>query len=166
MDMSGIASFFTAVFVLVTLLVGCAPAGELPVEVTPLPTVFQVEICTERDCGPTLSVRLDGKVPETYIFKVTTANDASREVRCVNGSGDYGPNHFDSMSYLECHSFGVQFVNFAPDEMMITIDWGDGNYSEMIRPDYRLFYPNGLDCPPECRSGSVTITIPDPAGGL
>ena len=143
---------------------GCETAKQ-DTEVASLPTAHIVKICTERDCGPTLSIRLAGTVPDAYSFIVESTSGAQREVHCQDGIGDYGSNHFASMSYLECQSNGVQFVNFSPKEMTITVRWQDGEYSQAVTPDYRISYPNGPRCQPECHIGSTTVTIPTPTGG-
>jgi hypothetical protein len=149
----------------VLIMSGCDHATGPGLDATPLPTSHVVEICTERDCGPTLAVRLAGVVPDAYSFAYETADGARREVRCQDGVGEYPTNHFDSMSHLLCRTYGIQFVNLSPEEMTVTVRWEDGEFSQTLKPVYRVSHPNGPSCPPTCRSGSITLTIPTPANG-
>ena len=102
-------------------------------------------------------VRFSGTVPEDYFFEVESARGAHKDVRCVQGVGDYGPNQFSGMSYLECRPRGVQFVSFSPEELTVTLRWDGGELTNRVVPEYRIFYPNGKACPPECRVGDVDL---------
>ena len=130
---------------------------------TPIsPTRTPVRICTERECGITLTVALGGAVPYDYSL-VAQAPDGDRmRIRCVGGKGPYADDLSEPTRYAICQSEGVAFVGFSPDRVTIAVS-GDGRtVSKTFRPDYDTVYPNGPDCPPTCRLGHVTLVFPGP----
>ena len=141
--------------VLAALLSGCQAVSEQT------PESIVVEVCTERDCGTTLTVALDGALPSDFVLDAITPDGKVMNVKCVDGKGEYSPDHFQDMSYLECRPERVDFINFSPNEVTITISWDDNQVSRSFSPEYRVFYPNGSDCPPECLVGRITFTVPE-----
>jgi hypothetical protein len=144
--------FLTAI---AALLSGCQAVSEQT------PESIVVKVCTERDCGTTLTVALSGAVPDDFVLDAETPDGKVKSVKCVGGKGEYSPDHFQDMSYLECSPERVDFVNFSPNEVTITISWDNNEVSQFFTPDYRVFYPNGSDCPPECLVGRITFTVPE-----
>jgi hypothetical protein len=50
--------------------------------------------------------------------------------------------------------------NVAPAQVNLRLIWDGGAIERNLTPAYETFQPNGPDCPPACRSGSVTIVVP------
>ena len=65
---------------------------------------------------------------------------------------------------VDCpHASTVDFVDFGgftPSEMIITVYEGKEIYKGEATPSYTINTPNGPECPPTCRSATVTVNIP------
>lgn len=133
------------------LLAGCSVLGATP---TP-------KFCTEIGCISVLTVNLNGNVPNEYTVQVLANTGEALVVFCRNGQYvDQGtPQPTDVLP--ECGPTSVTLTGFAPDEVTVTVIWGaNGAISGVFRPAYTVTEPNGPGCPPMCRTGAVSITIP------
>jgi hypothetical protein len=134
--------FFGAAF----LLAGCrgrAPGIEPP------------RMCTLMGCLDTLTVSLDGEVPEEYTLQLTGSDGVPIEVSCTSGEG----SETAQGQSVPCAGRSVTF-NVAPAQVNLRLTWDGGALERNLTPAYETFQPNGPGCPPACRSGSVTIVVP------
>jgi hypothetical protein len=125
----------------------------------PSETPEVIMTCTVEDCGVTLSIALTGSVPEDYVLEASTPNGEKMSVHCVGAKGVYAEDHFERRSYPMCKYMGVDFVRFSPDEVTITINWSDKKASQVFKPLYRVEWPNGPRCEPECRIGQISFQL-------
>jgi hypothetical protein len=138
-------------FSTILLLAGCSILGGTP---TP-------RACTEIGCSSALTVNLNGNVPGEYTMQVLANTGEMVVVFCRNGQYvDQGtPQPGDVLP--ECGPASVTLTNFAPDEVKVAVIWGaNGAVSGSFRPAYTVTEPNGPGCPPTCRTGAVSLTIP------
>jgi len=112
--------------------------------------------CTLIGCADILTITVDGNIPDGYEveleFEGKTYNIACDPI----DSQDSSPSNYHGY----CLEEGVVFLDIAPDKAEVRII-GEGYYVEQqISPIYELSQPNGLECPPICRNGGVTIHLP------
>jgi hypothetical protein len=72
----------------------------------------------------------------------------------------FGPYELGTSYSSVCLDEGVTFYGFVPDEVEIVVNLGNATISQVFNPEYTLWYPNGPECEPELRLGTVTIEIP------
>jgi hypothetical protein len=58
-----------------------------------------------------------------------------------------------------CNGTSV-LLDYTPEEVTLTVHWNGQSKTQTVSPSYYSFRPNGPDCPPECRSAFVEITLP------
>lgn len=112
-------------------------------------------MCTLIGCRDYLELTLSHEPPQEYIVQVTSGSGDTMSVTCAPGS-------INATAPLSptCQAGKVLFYEFAPQEVTIKITWQGGSYTLTGRPTYTTFMPNGPDCPPECRKGSMQVEIP------
>jgi len=140
-----------ALIAIVLLLTACNMLAATP---TP-------KFCTEIGCSSELTVNLSGNVPGEYTMQVLANTGESLVVFCRNGQyvdqGTPQPNNV----LPACGPANVTLTGFAPDEATVTVIWGaNGAITGIFRPAYTISEPNGPGCPPTCRTGAVSLTIP------
>ncbi|MBA3534706.1 MAG: hypothetical protein H0T73_22535 [Ardenticatenales bacterium] len=54
----------------------------------------------------------------------------------------------------------VEFRDFLPEEVTLTISWGDQSKTVTTRPTYQRHYPNGPQCDEGCQSAWIEIELP------
>ena len=138
------------------LITSCQTATET---VLPTPEVI-VKECTAEGCGTSLMVFFEGEVPPDFVMAAQSQDGAQLEVQCVNGEGDYSPDYFRQESFMMCQGETVEIINFSPPTFSISVDSSGRSLSQDYAPHYDLVYPNGPDCEPECRVGSIVFSMP------
>ena len=118
-----------------------------------------LHVCTQMGCRDTLVVNLSGNVPETFTIEATGADQSQLRATCSRGETASSGIEGGGLQVV-CSPTSVTFFNFTPEEVTIKLAWETGEASELFRPTYASFRPNGPDCPPECRSGKVELRIP------
>lgn len=58
-----------------------------------------------------------------------------------------------------CQAGTFTFMDYAPDQLEVTLRFGGTERSESFTPTYETLRPNGPDCPPECRVGEVVLVM-------
>jgi len=149
---------------LLALVPGCRiPAPQFPTPAEQAPTPYVMATCTVADCGVTLSVSFNGRIPEDYLLTAVTPEGQVMSVRCLNGMGQYPRDYFPRESYPVCTPTGVDFIKFAPDTVTLSLNWEEQRLSaQTFQPVYDTHYPNGPNCEPACRVGQIALTLPDP----
>jgi hypothetical protein len=127
---------------------------------SPTPHVVRVKVCPDLPCPPSLTVTLSGAVPDDYALETVTPDGQSMSIRCVDGTELHAGDRSKPASYPVCAPHGVEFHGFWPDEATATLSWDENTVSQTLKPNYRLDYRYGPDCPP-CRVGEVTFIVPD-----
>ncbi len=113
------------------------------------------QMCTLIGCIETLTVEFQGALPSDFLVEATTPDGSSVQVHCIDGQAEESAT-FSGM----CSENSVSFYDFAPDEVTITVTWDGGEFSQTVRPNYTISYPNGPDCPPGCKAGTVQLQMP------
>ena len=134
-------------------LAGCTPATEMlpacKLDLGGCNDELTVQF-TGMDLGGTFDLRLEGTNGETVSFRCA-------DVRYVSGSYNDGAA-LDRI--LTCRANAAVIGDFAPDKVTVTATWDGGARTEIFRPDYAILRPNGPECPPECRVGTVVLNLP------
>lgn len=72
--------------------------------------------------------------------------------------GESGPRYtYDCAATDPCHA-GVRFPGFTGDYAVVRVTTSAGVVNHEVRPTYAESRPNGKDCPPLCRHGTVTVS--------
>ena len=54
----------------------------------------------------------------------------------------------------------VLLADYLPEVATITVTTAGRSRSYEVRPEYRVSYPNGRSCSPECRQATVRLQLP------
>ena len=73
--------------------------------------------------------------------------------------GVAAPYVFDCADPAVCAN-GATFEEIVPETATVTVTTARGIVVREVRPSYTTSRPNGDDCPPVCRQGTVTVPIP------
>ncbi len=112
--------------------------------------------CTLIGCEDSLSITINGNIPDKYMIRLVDSKGAKTEIICSAGQ-IYSQS---STSYeSSCEEWGIALFNYSPDVLDLTISWDEESFSKRVQPNYEDYYPNGQDCPVGCRTGSVSIKI-------
>lgn len=138
---------FSALGLAAVVLAACGP-GEPP---TPDP----IE-CTLIGCSDSVTVIIDGELPTEYSLVLAAPGLNTVTVRCpsgeVEGAFPVGPD--------ACQAGTFTFMDYAPDQLELTLRYGGTERSESFTPTYETLRPNGPDCPPACRVGQIVLAVP------
>ncbi len=124
------------------------------------PTPFDVRTCTAVGCGFTLRIELNGTVPPDFVLSVSDSTGEMASIHCLNGTTVYDAQSKTGNPAI-CEQSGVSFLDFAPQQAIITLRWEGGDATQSFRPEYKTFRPNGSQCEPECRTATVIFLMPD-----
>ncbi len=119
--------------------------------------------CTAMGCISQLTINLTGNAPSEFRLKATGNAGEESVAQCKDGRAvdDGTPQAGSIFSRFKCSSMGVTLRRFAPDEVTLTVYWGEsGVLTGIFRPAYTVLQPNGPGCSPSCRSGAVTMMLP------
>lgn len=102
-----------------------------------------VRVCTSIGCDDGLIVQLEGELPANYTVSLDVpGNAAPWVVECTTES--------------PCGEM-LDFPDFTPDVVRVTVESGAETKDEEFVVAYETLHPNGPDCPPECRRGTVVF---------
>jgi hypothetical protein len=68
--------------------------------------------------------------------------------------------HFVNCPSAEACAGGAVFRDFFPESVTIRVTTAAGTTTQSVQPTYTDSQPNGPNCPPTCRQGSVTVALP------
>ena len=109
----------------------------------PACNVIGPSACTLIGCTG-LVVEVTGAASQTPVTVVVTAPDGStRSATCTAATG----------------TCPVSFPDFTPASLTVRVSTGTQSTELTVQPAYQLTRPNGLECPPECRSARVAIAL-------
>ena len=123
------------------------------------PSTPEPKECTLIGCDDTLTVQIYGYIPKTYMVVLIDPDGDEVEFQCGQEELTLQPNYYYDP---KCESWGFWLSNYSPNIVEITMEWDGEIFSKTVRPSHNYSYPNGPDCPPECRSGRASIYIPNP----
>ena len=104
-------------------------------------------VCTLMACLGELRVVLSGAgATRVTSIEVSAPGDSSRAWSCTTATPCTGTP-------------GVSFSGFTPDTVTIRIATDSDTTALTLAPAYTTIYPNGPDCPGECRTASVAVAI-------
>jgi hypothetical protein len=98
--------------------------------------------CTDMGCSDGLGVRVTHDLPGHATVRVAAAGE-ERTFTCDPA--------------FACLGF---FEEWSPAEVDVEVVWEGGAFSTRATPEYKLVYPNGRRCGPECRQGTVGVSLP------
>jgi hypothetical protein len=98
-------------------------------------------------------LRLLGEAPSDYVLTDASSTGETLTAHCQNGAEVYDAQTITG-KLPTCSQSGVSFLNFAPEQVTITVRWRDLEVTPGFRPAYQVSYPNRMVCEPECRSAS------------
>lgn len=107
---------------------------------------FSSHACTLIGCYDTLTISVSGAPAQGTVTVVATALDgssSSKTSNCVAASG----------------SCSVVFTDFAPTAVAIRVTVTAQTKDLVAQPTYQVVHPNGADCPPDCRAGTVGVAL-------
>ena len=105
------------------------------------------EVCTLIGCNEHgLFIHFDGPPAQTVRIEATT------------GEGPL-PVIVECTDLRQC-SNSIVFPSFFPQHVHLKVTHGQFSREYDFSPTYTTSRPNGPDCDPVCRSGSVTVTLP------
>ena len=106
---------------------------------------FYPQVCTQIGCDSGFRIEIEGDLPDRYTVTLEAPGAESRTMEC--------PSPF-------CGPSTVVVVDFAPETVEIRLEGEGLDYVETFEPDYTTIFPNGPDCPPECRQATIRIEVP------
>jgi hypothetical protein len=139
-------------------LTSSPPAPSLPPAT--LPTFLPQRLCTVMGCGPSIQLKLAGPVPPDFVVNATTPTGEIVRVHCQQNKTELDPQTTPPADAI-CTPNAILFISFTPQNVTITIEWGDREVSQQFQPTYTVSYPNGATCKPQCQSATVELTFPD-----
>ena len=121
--------------------------------------VLLVKVCPQLACGVTLTVQLKGTVPNEYRLDAVTPDGIELSAHWKNGYGVYPEGYFSQKRRAEVFGSHVNYYDFTPEEVKLNLSWEGGQVGGTVQPVYRIVFPNGEGCPPECRFGEVVLDL-------
>lgn len=104
-------------------------------------------VCTGIGCDSGLTVRLEGTPPAGPVrVELLTSDGGARYV-------------YDCPEPGRCAA-GAFFPGFTGDYVRVRVTTASGAVTREARPAYTETRPNGPDCPPACRTATVTVPLP------
>lgn len=139
---------------------------------TPLPSVafYAVEptiAATASTCGDgfpdeicvsALTIALTGRQLDQYEVYVTFEGFSGTSFECPQKAllVSFGGN----MAPVICNNREVTFISVGLTELTVTLTWGTGSITQIIRPTFGVVAPQGANCEPQCLVGTAEIHIP------
>lgn len=108
--------------------------------------VGEPKVCTLIGCTDGLTVALATRPAGAFRIELRVPGVAT-------------PYVFDCPDPARCAS-GALFEELTPEAATVTVTTARGSVVREVRPTYTTSRPNGDDCPPVCRQGTVTVPIP------
>lgn len=103
------------------------------------PTGFPNKICVSA-----LNIALTGRALDHYEVTVEWPgfSGASFECPLEMTLTSFG----DDLAPIACNSKGISFASVGLAEIMFTIKWDGGSYTQTLIPDYEIVAPQGPEC--------------------
>ncbi len=111
--------------------------------------------CTLMGCRDTLELSLSHEPSSAYTVELTSSTGETRQITCTPGQISAR-----SDTSARCRNGIVTFYGLSPAGVEIVITWQAGSYQVNGSPTYATFRPNGLFCPPSCRLGKLSVSLP------
>ena len=128
---------------------GCTLALALIVAGCGDDSLNDIRVCTDIGCSSGLTVRLASKPVGTYKVEVFAAAPDQQPVSV-----------YECTTVASCQQ-NVFFPSFVPTHPYVRVTSAAGTrLTEITQVIYQSTYPNGRDCPDECRNASVDVSIP------
>ena len=103
------------------------------------------EVCTAIGCTSVLTVQFTSPPAIAYHLQALSVE---------NGAVD-----FDCPDPAKCPV--AELRDYAPDKLVLTVTTARGSAQYNLSPQYTPHYPNGKRCGAACRTGSVTVALPE-----
>ena len=107
---------------------------------------LEPKVCTLIGCSDGLTVALQSRPAGAYRIELRVPGVAA-------------PYVYDCPDPSRCAT-GALFEELTPETATVTVTTARGTVVRDVRPSYTTSRPNGEDCPPVCRQGTVTVPIP------
>ena len=91
-------------------------------------------------CDDVLIVEMEGQLPDEFTLTAEADGEEPRIRECSPSTS--------------CGST-FSFEDFTPSQVKLTFQSVAGSIEQTFSPDYEVVTPNGPDCPPKCRQGTV-----------
>ena len=117
---------------------------------------IEVEVgCNQ--CLDTLTISLEGAVPQDYELNLVFPAGEVAGVHCVDGQAEenwvYGmPVRDNIVTCINDHGLYIG----PPSSFTVTLTWDDNQIVQHYEPTYEAYY----HCGGRCYAGSISVTIP------
>lgn len=115
--------------------------------------------CAPIGCGPSLQVKFEVSVPQTYDAEVSIPTGQMIRMHCAGNSTHIVSSSLPEVPAMCLWNEGLTFDNFMPGEMTVTLRSGNHRVSQTFKPTYESYQLDG-SCGPACRTGKVSFTTP------
>ncbi len=140
---------------LALIITGCSQGIQPQPVSTPVPLV--IKTCTLEGCGATLKVELQGAVPSDFTVEITTAAGERAQAHCVGGlNPDATPGAIPVYQPL-CGENELLFFGYSPEELDLTLRWGESTLTRHLQTAVETVYPNGMECSWACEVRKATF---------
>ena len=109
-------------------------------------TAAEPKTCTEIGCTSGLTIKLDA------------APAGPIRVELLAG-GENGARYVVDCPTVQGCAGGAWFPGFTGDYAVVRATTSEGAFNWEVRPTYSVVQPNGPDCPPTCRTATVTLSF-------
>ena len=128
-----------------TLLLRAATAAAVPLLLGGC-EALDPKVCTLIGCTDGLTVALATRPAGAFRIELRVP-------------GVPAPYVYDCPDPSRCASSAL-FEELTPESATVTVTTARGSVVREVRPTYTTSRPNGDDCPPVCRQGTVTVPLP------
>ncbi len=115
-------------------------------------------VCSAVGCGYSLQVKFEVTVPQTYDVEVSVPGGQTLRMHCEGNSTEVIHSGLPEVVPTCLWNEGLEFYNFTPNELTLTLLAGNHRISQTFQPNYDSYYVNGPKCGPECRAAKVSFT--------
>lgn len=121
-------------------------------------------VCTLAGCDSFLMLRFQSDTFSGTDYRLVLGDPEAPLLICDQVTGQ--PNcseasPWSGLYFLDPQTLEVEVYVGAPPELMVTLTHeGDPLFSDIVRPDYESYFPNGSNCEPECHNALVEIPLP------
>lgn len=139
---------------------GPLPTGFTILPPTPVPTGQTViKTCTLIGCGSAFVIKLSGAVPSNFNLLATGPDGVTAKAHCIDGQNS-DPSDYTALPFQPvCSPDQVNFSGFSPQSVTIQVSWGSQSMTLETVPGYETLRPNGPECDPACRVGTVNLNF-------
>jgi len=102
----------------------------------------EMRVCTLIGCESGLNVVVNSSLQQDFTVTVSSGGQVLQTFTCTAGQN--------------CAAF---VSNQTPTQVKVQVATPMGPVAKDFTPEYKVTRPNGPDCPPDCKQGTVTVTI-------